>query len=104
MEIVRYLLKHTYNVALFDRLHALPSSKQRPNIQRWVVTEPDSEACYAEAVQPIKRQRVLQSLLTPTKRLNYTEGDMATLPTSWSTRNRSPTKEMLPAKEVVATT
>ena len=39
-------------------------------IQRWVVTVSDSEATSAEAVQPIKRQRVLQTLSTTSTRLN----------------------------------
>ncbi|CAI6226015.1 unnamed protein product [Periconia digitata] len=104
MAIVRYSSKRTYDEALFDGLHVLPSLKQSPDIQRWVVALPDSKAGYAKKVQPIKRQRVLQSLSTTSKRLNYTEGDMATSPTRRSTRNRSPTKETLPAKEVVATT
>ena len=103
MAIVRYFFKRPYDGTLFDRLHALPPFEQSPVIQRRVVAVPDSEASYAEAVRPTKRQRVLKSLFTTPKRLNHTASGMVTPPTRRSTRNRPPTKEVLPAKEVVVT-
>ncbi|PVH91536.1 hypothetical protein DM02DRAFT_647288 [Periconia macrospinosa] len=104
MTITRYSSKRTHDDAVFDRLHALPPSKQGANIARWVVAVPDSEAGHGDAVHVAKRQRVLRSLPTTSQRLNGATRDMVVSPTRRSTRDRSPKKEAVPAEEVLVTT
>lgn len=104
MTINRYLSKRTHDEAVFNRLNALPPSKQGPHIARWVVAVPDSEAGHSDAVHAAKRQRVLRSLPTTSQRLNGATRDIVILLTRRSTRDRSPKKEVVPAEEVLVTT
>lgn len=104
MTIARYSCKRTHDEAVFDRLHALPPPKHGPDIVRWVVAVPNSEAGHGDAVHAAKRQRVLRSLPTTSQRLNGATRDMVVSPTRRSTRDRSPKKEAVPAKEVMVMT
>jgi hypothetical protein len=47
-----------------------PLPNKAPDIVRWVVAVPDSEAGHGDAVHTAKRQRVLRSLPTTLQRLN----------------------------------
>lgn len=104
MTIARYSCERTHDEIVFDRLHAQPSSKQGSDIVRWVVAVPDSEVGHGDAVHAAKRQRVLHSLSTTGQRLNAATHHMPVSPTRRSTRDRSPRKEAVLAKEVVITT